>query len=963
MVHKQAANSMGAQGDGFSDDDPLAELARIVGFDQAPRRETLPGPAGEPPRDEPVFNLQDELMGEFDGYVEPQQDRSVQAEAPSHRDEPAFEPANWKSDSGFRGAEEPVWAVSQPSFAAPQPARLERDAFIQPVEPAYRPQDIYETVPEPAASVYTGVSAQSPASQSPASLSWPDVAPVALEDEWTPAPAQDEPASFDLADELEFSVSEPVMPPVQTEAPRLRLPLANFQVPSQSARRPEPQFELPQPASEPRPVMPYNAAPSTESVAGFDAGVSERTGFATAPSLEPQQRPATVEPLPVSSTELRVEPPAFDWSQVPVGPVEPVARRGDNVSQPEPEAEPVFSLDFAQELAQSEAFADVAADVEHHAQPVRNVGQVSAASDSDFFSDQDFELQLDELDIDLSELEPVVQQPVQPPPVRAQLAAPVQMAIPVARQSYAAPEYRVSVQSAATAAIAPQAAAWVDQPKTAPAAAFVAAATPDSLAFDPAEIAEQDDFLEAIAVMDVPEVQVAETPVQPQVSSDFDLDLDSELANLLSEQVVQPQPVAAEPHVTASAAAIQSNDGPVDEFAAFEKALEEDFKTALTPPVPDQRINRGHIKIVGHGQGGYRQLKPYLMAGTAAVLLLAGAGGIYAWIGSGAVGSLGSGEPVVIAADTSPTKIVPEDPGGKTVPNQDKAVYDRVAGNASDGPTQPSLISSEEEPVDVVQRTLIPENPPLEGEGEFMGTPVGETEDPRLLPETQQAAASQEDPATVTPRRVRTMIVRPDGSLVTQEVPAATETASATPVLAPPDVSNENKGDAVNPIAARAVTPASDSGNAPAAPATTEVAAVAPTPAAVPANRPADQPVNIVGTVTDQGNLRPAQPATQENVPTQTAAVTASPSETGATSGFAIQIASLPSQADAERSYKSLIGRFGNILGGKPHEIREAAIPGKGTYYRVRILAPTREEAVALCEQYRDAGGSCLVAR
>ncbi|THV25388.1 SPOR domain-containing protein [Peteryoungia ipomoeae] len=956
MVHKQAANSIGAQGDGFSDDDPLAELARIVGFEQAPRRETLPGPAGDTPRDEPVFSLHDELLGEFDGYVEPQQDRYVQAEVTSHRNEPAFEPMNWKSDGGFRGAEEPVWAVSEPSFAAPEPARLEREAFVQPVEPSYEPQDVYETVPELATNGYAAVAAQPQPS-----LSWPDVAPAALEDEWTPAPAQDEPASFDLADELEFSVSEPVMPPVQTEVPRLRLPLANFQVPSQSARRPEPQFELPQPASEPRLVMPYDAAPSTEAVAGLDAGVSERKGFATAPSLEAQQRPATVEPLPVSSTELRVEPPAFDWSQVPVGPVEPVARRGGSVAHHEPEAEPVFSLDFAQELAESEAFADVAADVEHHAQPARNVGQVSAASDSDFFSDQDFELQLDELDIDLSELEPVAQQPVPPSPVRAQLAAPAQMAIPAARQSYAAPEYRVSVQSTAPAAIAPQAAAWVDQPKTAPAAAFVASATPDSLAFDPAEIAEQDDFLEAIAVMDVPEVQVAETPAQPQVSNDFDLDLDSELANLLSEQVVQSQPVAAEPQVTASAAAIQSNDGPVDEFAAFEKALEEDFKTALTPPVPDQRINRGHIKIVGHGQGGYRQLKPYLMAGTAAVVLLAGAGGIYAWIGSGAVGSLGSGDPVVIAADTSPTKIVPEDPGGKTVPNQDKAVYDRVAGNASDGPTQPSLISSEEEPVDVVQRTLIPENPPLEGEGEFMGTPVGETEDPRLLPESQQASASQEDPATVTPRRVRTMIVRPDGSLVTQEVPAATETASAAPVLAPPAVSNENSGEAVNTVAARAVTPDSDS--APAAPATTEVAAVAPMPAAVPANRPADQPVNIVGTVTDQGNLRPAQPATQENVPTQTAAVTASPSETGASSGFAIQIASLPSQADAERSYKSLIGRFGNILGGKPHEIREAAIPGKGTYYRVRILAPTREEAVALCEQYRDAGGSCLVAR
>ena len=50
MVQKQAAN-MRSQGDGFADDDPLAELARIVGFDQPLKREpvvTLPQapPAG-----------------------------------------------------------------------------------------------------------------------------------------------------------------------------------------------------------------------------------------------------------------------------------------------------------------------------------------------------------------------------------------------------------------------------------------------------------------------------------------------------------------------------------------------------------------------------------------------------------------------------------------------------------------------------------------------------------------------------------------------------------------------------------------------------------------------------------------------------------------------------------------------------------------------------------------------------
>ncbi|WP_407804132.1 hypothetical protein, partial [Staphylococcus aureus] len=84
-----------------------------------------------------------------------------------------------------------------------------------------------------------------------------------------------------------------------------------------------------------------------------------------------------------------------------------------------------------------------------------------------------------------------------------------------------------------------------------------------------------------------------------------------------------------------------------------------------------------------------------------------------------------------------PMKVVPENPGGRVVPNQDKAVYDRVAGGSAADPKQPALISSNEQPVDVVQRTLSPEQLPLEGENdadmEAAGTPVGETEDPRLL--------------------------------------------------------------------------------------------------------------------------------------------------------------------------------------------------------------------------------------
>ena len=59
---------MRSQGDGFADDDPLAELARIVGFDQPLKREPVVTLPQAPDMGSADFNLEDELMREFEGY-------------------------------------------------------------------------------------------------------------------------------------------------------------------------------------------------------------------------------------------------------------------------------------------------------------------------------------------------------------------------------------------------------------------------------------------------------------------------------------------------------------------------------------------------------------------------------------------------------------------------------------------------------------------------------------------------------------------------------------------------------------------------------------------------------------------------------------------------------------------------------------------------------------------------------
>jgi hypothetical protein len=1015
MVQKQAANSIRSQGDGFADDDPLAELARIVGFDQPLKREPVVSLPQVPDMGSAEFNLEDELMREFEGY------EALPAPA-------AYAPP--------LSAPEPVVARPAPALVESVPAthyREEPRFEPEPMASYSAPQAAYESepveYPEPVSYVEDPYVSDMDLSVADApELGRVDDAPVA---------ARVEPEiAFDLADELEFAVAdadvrsvEPVAPqqPTQAEAPRLRLPLANFS--AQPVRRAEPQLAVEPPRETPAFDLSDFDAPTAPSISVAQEPVALDFGKA---SFDWASGP--VEPIPASAPVVeRIEPvvaPAISAGFNDFG-LEPEPRAAQPVaaSAPIPAAAALdrddaeFSFDFLNELAIDED-VDVAPQA---SEPVaQRAAPVVAEEEFDPFQDQEFDLQLDDIELDLSELDVAPQKPApQPAPVvsaAAFAAAPAAPAFAPARvepavtaaPSYAAapsvPAYvaapTVSASAFAAAVARPAVDNHVVEPAPSSAPARLATPIDDSFAFDPSEISEQDDLLETLSGMDVPDVPVADARPTPATQPDYDIDIDAELATLFEEPVVpaarQPAPAAgsrvAAAVAPAAAVGVRPAAAPLDDFDAFEKALEEDFRTSMTSSGALEPESRGHITISGEGQGfRFRHIKPYLMAGTAVIVLLAGAGGLYAWLGSGAIGTLSGGEPQVIAADKSPVKIVPDDPGGKSVPNQDKAVYDRVAGNGVEDPTQPSLISSQEQPIDVVQRTLIPETLPMDGGSEALATPVGETEDPRLLPDGQPPQAAAEDPATITPRKVRTMIVRPDGTLVAQEVPvesapASVQTASApssqpaadAPVLAPPSVPNSNAGDAVRTVDTRVVNPdAAASASSAAAPAAATTAAAelaaaetlsAPADATtsrapVPTTRPADQPVNVVGTVTDQGNLRasataPAQPAAQAEVAAASpAAATPAPASTAPAGSFGVQIASLPSEADAQKSYRNLSSKFGNVLGGKPWEIRQADIPGKGTFYRVRIVAGSKDEAVALCEQYRAAGGSCLVSR
>jgi hypothetical protein len=275
------------------------------------------------------------------------------------------------------------------------------------------------------------------------------------------------------------------------------------------------------------------------------------------------------------------------------------------------------------------------------------------------------------------------------------------------------------------------------------------------------------------------------------------------------------------------------------------------------------------------------------------------------------------GGPIVVAADASPMKVRPENPGGSVVPNQDNEVYARVSGNPGVTPAQEKLLSSAEEPVSLDESAL-EDLPGLDmGEDIEMEEPAAKSEE-RVPSDAAEAPRPSEDPIAVVPRKVKTVAVRADGTIV-----AAEDEKPAVEALV------ASAGETIDKVSRNAVG-VDTSG------ATTASVALAPAD---------DQPAGPAGQ---------ASPAAPEP---------ASLSEAQAAGIWSVQIASQPSEAAARSSYADLAGRYAAVLAGKSVNIVKADIAGKGTFWRVRVATETRSAAVDLCTTYKAAGGTCFVSK
>ena len=307
------------------------------------------------------------------------------------------------------------------------------------------------------------------------------------------------------------------------------------------------------------------------------------------------------------------------------------------------------------------------------------------------------------------------------------------------------------------------------------------------------------------------------------------------------------------------------------------------------------------------------------------------------------------GEIPVITAETDAVKERPTETGGEEVPNQNQAVYDEVEGTGDTDVSQERLNGEPEEPIQV-------STAPVSGNQETLLQPrtvrtVTVRPDGTIVSRDGQAPTPQElEPVSITPITSPTLGITP-----APVTPSATSDPSrvvtSVPIVQPDQTAaNQAEPSVATPEPAPTVAEATPEPVVETAPEPTvveplEVAGTRPTP------RPATPPVTVVTPApTPQPVAQPAPQPVAEAVPS-----TSSP--------FAVQISSQRSQAAAQQTYANLSRQYPSVLDGRGVDIRRAEIEGRGVFYRVRIPAQTRNEAITICENLKASGGSCFVTR
>ncbi len=324
---------------------------------------------------------------------------------------------------------------------------------------------------------------------------------------------------------------------------------------------------------------------------------------------------------------------------------------------------------------------------------------------------------------------------------------------------------------------------------------------------------------------------------------------------------------------------------------------------------------RDHARDVFDSQPQPSRLNFRLIGGVALAALVVVAGGAYALRGGSIVGK---STPTIFAA-AGPAKIQPSEAENEAGAGQAGTVFDKSADQLAAS----RVVTNEEQPVDLKTPAKQPRVVGINGENAAVG-PVGEAE--------QSASAAQDFfPA---PKKVKTVSVRPDGTII--------DAAATTPTL----------GRAIaDPM--QAIAPAYAPANPPldaAAKATTRAAATPKPPAP-------EKPAQDAGGATSPRIVATAQPKPVVTPP----APKIDPKPVASTGAFAVQFAAAGSEAEAKDRVAKVQAQYASALGGHRPAIVKGEANGK-IVFRVRAGGMSKDDAVAMCVRVKESGGACFVA-
>lgn len=297
---------------------------------------------------------------------------------------------------------------------------------------------------------------------------------------------------------------------------------------------------------------------------------------------------------------------------------------------------------------------------------------------------------------------------------------------------------------------------------------------------------------------------------------------------------------------------------------------------------------------------------------AAVVALTAGGLGATFLMRDGSGVHLGGGAPPTIMAADTPVKVQSPDVASGNAPDANTALLEKTGSDKVDNA---KVVTSNEQPVDLNQ-----------------------------LPKTTSAQADAQPQAGASPspfpepRKVKTVLIRPDGSVVGEAAQAA------------PPPANQPVGMVLPTEAGGPVPTAAEAVAKPSTPKTTARASTT-------------TPTSPAGGASGARSAATAPPHPAKPVAVASAASDdAAPTPATAPGTWAVQLGAPPSEQEAKDMMGRLQKKFAGELGGLKPGIVKADKDGKAIY-RVRVGNLAQADAKALCAKLQGGGGSCFAVR